>query len=301
MERLESCVEGRKTGEKMPETTRFDLGGGGMPGMPNLRGAGKRVLQLVALVLAVILLMASTTSIPTGNVGVLTLFGRVTGDVLPEGIHLINPLKSVEKLSVQTQSVKESANVPSNEGLILALDTSLLFRLDKTKAAYVYQTVGDNYAEKIVEPTLRAAIRASTSAHSANALYTNARELVQQQIQDELKAQLAPRGVIVENVLLRDVQLPAMLKGSIEAKQQAEQDALRMSFILQKEKQEAERKRIEAQGIADFQKIVATGISPQLLEWKGIEATEKLATSANAKVVIIGNPKNGLPLVLEPK
>ena len=285
----------------MPTTTRFELDGGGLPSMPNLRGTGKRILQLAILVVLIIVVLASTTSIPTGNVGVLTLFGRVTGETLPEGIHLVNPLKSVQKLSVQTQSVKESANVPSNEGLILALDTSLLFRLDKDKAAFVYQTVGDNYAEKIVEPTLRAAIRASTSAHSANALYTNARELVQQQIQDELKTQLAPRGVIVENVLLRDVQLPAMLKGSIEAKQQAEQDALRMSFILQKEKQEAERKRIEAQGIADFQKIVATGISPQLLEWKGIEATEKLATSANAKVVIIGNPKNGLPLVLEPK
>jgi len=284
----------------MPTTTRFDLGGEGLPSI-NLGGAGKRILQLAILVLVIILLMASTTSIPTGNVGVLTLFGRVTGETLPEGIHLVNPLKSVQKLSIQTQSVKESANVPSNEGLILALDTSLLFRLDKNKAAFVYQTVGDNYAEKIVEPTLRAAIRASTSAHTANALYTNARELVQQQIQDELTAQLAPRGVIVENVLLRDVQLPAMLKGSIEAKQQAEQDALRMSFILQKEKQEAERKRIEAQGIADFQRIVATGISPQLLEWKGIEATEKLATSSNAKVVIIGNPKNGLPLVLEPK
>jgi regulator of protease activity HflC (stomatin/prohibitin superfamily) len=289
-----------KTEGEMPTTTRFDLGGEGLPRI-NLGGAGKRILQLAILVLVIILLMASTTSIPTGNVGVLTLFGRVTGETLPEGIHLVNPLKSVQKLSIQTQSVKESANVPSNEGLILALDTSLLFRLDKNKAAFVYQTVGDNYAEKIVEPTLRAAIRASTSAHTANALYTNARELVQQQIQDELTAQLAPRGVIVENVLLRDVQLPAMLKGSIEAKQQAEQDALRMSFILQKEKQEAERKRIEAQGIADFQRIVATGISPQLLEWKGIEATEKLATSSNAKVVIIGNPKNGLPLVLEPK
>jgi prohibitin 1 len=284
----------------MPTTTRFDLGGG-MPSMPNLSGAGKRILQLGILVAVIIVLMASTTSIPTGNVGVLTLFGRVTGETLPEGIHLVNPLKSVQKLSVQTQSVKESANVPSNEGLILALDTSLLFRLDKNKAAFVYQTVGENYAEKIVEPTLRAAIRAATSAHTANALYTNARELVQQQIQDELKTQLEPRGVIVENVLLRDVQLPATLKSSIEAKQQAEQDALRMNFTLQKEKQEAERKRIEAQGIADFQKIVATGISPQLLEWKGIEATEKLATSANAKVVIIGNPKNGLPLVLEPK
>jgi len=102
-------------------------------------------------------------------------------------------------------------------------------------------------------------------------------------------------------VLLRDVQLPSMLKSSIEAKQQAEQDALRMNFILQKEKQEAERKRIEAQGIADFQKIVAQGISPQLLEWKGIEATEKLATSSNSKVVVVGNSKNGLPLVLGPQ
>ena len=272
---------------------------GPLPGMPNFRSGG--FLRILVAVIVVLLLLWSVTSIPTGNVGVLTLFGRVTGETLSEGIHLINPLKSVQKLTVQTQSVKESANVPSNEGLILSLDTSLLFHLDRAKAAFVYQTIGDNYAEKIVEPTLRSAVRAATSAHTANSLYTNARELVQQQIQDELTAQLAPRGVVVENVLLRDVQLPAMLKSSIEAKQQAEQDALRMSFILQKEKQEAERKRIEAQGIADFQKIVAQGISAQLLEWKGIEATEKLAQSNNTKVIVIGNPKNGLPLVLEPK
>lgn len=282
------------------ETKGFDLGGS-MPRMPSLGSFASKFLTILGLIVLVILFFSSVVSIPTGNVGVLTLFGRVTGEALGEGIHLINPLKSVQRLSIQTQSVKESANVPSNEGLILALDTSLLFHLDRMKATEVFQKVGSDYAEKIVEPTLRAAIRASTSAHTANALYTNARELVQLQIQDELKAQLAPRGVIVENVLLRDVQLPAMLKGSIEAKQQAEQDALRMSFILQKEKQEAERKRIEAQGIADFQKIVAQGISPQLLEWKGIEATEKLAASPNAKIVVVGNPKNGLPLILGPQ
>src|ERR1041385_4506188 len=285
----------------MTNTGRTIDMGDAMNSIPGFRGFKSNFLRFLALIVLLILLFASTTSIPTGHVGVLTLFGRVTGDVLGEGIHIINPLKSVQKLSVQTQSVKESANVPSNEGLILALDTSLLFRLDRNKAAQVFQTVGEDYAAKIVEPTLRAAIRASTSSHTANALYTNARELVQQQIQDELTTQLAARGMIVEAVLLRDVQLPAMLKGSIEAKQQAEQDALRMSFILQKEKQEAERKRIEAQGIADFQKIVAQGISPQLLEWKGIEATEKLALSTNSKVIVIGNPKNGLPLVLEPK
>ena len=278
----------------------FDLGGN-MPAMPSLGGFASKFLRGLGLVLLIILLFASVVSVPTGHVGVLTLFGKVTGETLGEGIHVINPLKSVQRLSIQTQSVKESASVPSNEGLILALDTSLLFHLDRSKAAEVYQKVGANYAEKIVEPTLRAAIRAATSAHTANALYTNARELVQQQIQEELIAQLAPRGVIIENVLLRDVQLPAMLKSSIEAKQQAEQDALRMSFILQKEKQEAERKRIEAQGIADFQKIVAQGISPQLLEWKGIEATEKLATSSNSKVVVVGNTKNGLPVILGPQ
>src|SRR5205807_852768 len=129
---------------KMPTTTRFDLGGEGLPRM-NLSGAGRRILQLAILVLVIIFLMSSTTSIPTGNVGVLTLFGKVTGETLQEGIHLLNPLKSVQKLSIQTQSVKESANVPSNEGLILALDTSLLFHLDKNMAAQVYQSIGENY------------------------------------------------------------------------------------------------------------------------------------------------------------
>jgi len=261
-------------------------------------------LARIALVVVVlILLWISVTFVPIGQIGVLSIFGKVTGEVLPSGVHFINPIKSVDKLSIQTQSVKETANVPSNEGLIMALDSSLLFRLDIAKAPQVLQTIGneDKYITNVIEPMLRSAIRSATSAHTANALYTSARDLVAKQIQDELVVELGARGFIVENVLLRDVQLPALLKNSIEAKQQAEQDALRMSFILQKEKQEAERKRIEAQGISDFQKIVAQGISPQLLEWKGIEATEKLATSANAKVVVIGNSKTGLPLILDTK
>jgi len=282
----------------MPNTT-INLGVGG--NLPSMRGSGSKFLVFLGAIFAFIFLFSCVVSVPTGHVGVLTLFGRVTGEALDEGIHVINPLKSVKKLSIQTQSLKESANVPSNEGLILALDTSLLFHLDHNKAADAYQKLGPRYLETVVEPTLRAAIRAATSSHTANALYTNARELVQQQIKDQLTAELGPRGFVIEDVLLRDVQLPALLKGSIEAKQQAEQDALRMSFVLQKEKQEAERKRIEAQGIADFQKIVAQGISPQLLEWKGIEATEKLAMSSNAKIVVVGNAKNGLPLVLGPQ
>ena len=261
----------------------------------------RRAVFFLVAILILILVWSSVAYVPAGHVGVLTLFGRVTGDVLQEGTHFVNPFKINNTMSVRTQELKETASVPSDEGLVMTLDTSLLFRLSPEKAAEVFRTIGPNYVMVVVEPNLRSTIRAVTSQHSANALYTGAREEVAQQINSELVQQLGARGVEVQSVLLRDIQLPQMLKGSIEAKQQAEQDSLRMAFILQKEKQEADRKRIEAQGIRDFQTTVAQGISQQLLEWKGIEATERLAGSTNAKVVIIGNSKNGLPLVLEPK
>lgn len=254
-------------------------------------------LGIVAFVL-VILLFASVARVESGNVGVLTLFGRVTGEVLPEGIHLVNPFKANNEMSIRTQEIKESASVPSSEGLVMNLDTSLIFHVDPAKASDVYQKIGPNYQTVLIEPNLRAAIREATASHSANALYTGEREMVAKQIFDQLASLLGQRGFIVESILLRDIQLPATLKSSIESKQQAEQEALAMSFRLQKETQEAQRKRIEAQGIRDFQQIVAQGISPQLLEWKGIEATESLAKSPNSKVVVIGNSKNGLPLIL---
>ncbi len=263
---------------------------------------GKSILggigAIVGAFVLLILLWASIAYVPAGHVGVLTLFGRVTGEVLPEGTHLVNPFKVNSKLSVRTLEIKETASVPSNEGLIITLDTSLLFHLSPGKAADVYRSIGPTYVDVVVEPNLRAAIREVTASHSANALYSGEREKVAQEIFSQLTQKLEPRGMVVENVLLRDIQLPAALKQSIEVKQQAEQESLAMSFRLQKEKQEAERKRIEAGGIRDFQQIVAQGISPALLEWKGIEATQKLADSNNAKVVIIGSGKNGLPIIL---
>jgi regulator of protease activity HflC (stomatin/prohibitin superfamily) len=258
-----------------------------------------RLLGLgVAGFLVVIFLFSAVTRVDSGAVGVLTLFGRVTGEVLPEGIHLINPLKTNHELSVRTQEMKETASVPSSEGLVMNLDTSLIYHLDPDKAADVYQKIGPNYVEVLIEPNLRSAIREATASHSANALYSGEREMVAKQIVAQLTNLLGQRGILVESILLRDIQLPNTLKASIESKQQAEQEALAMNFRLQKEKQEAERKRIEAAGIRDFQQIVAQGISSQLLEWKGIEATENLAKSPNAKVVVIGSGKNGLPLIL---
>lgn len=266
-----------------------DVGGG-----TALRLVG---LAVVAL-LIVIFLFSAVTRVDSGAVGVLTLFGRVTGEVLPEGLHLINPFKTNHETSIRTQEVKETASVPSSEGLVMNLDTSLIYHLNPEKAAEVFQKIGPNYVEVLVEPNLRAAIREATASHTANALYTGEREMVAKQIFTQLANLLGQRGFIVESVLLRDIQLPSTLKASIESKQQAEQEALAMNFRLQKEKQEAERKRIEAAGIRDFQQIVAQGISAQLLEWKGIEATENLAKSPNAKVVVIGSGKNGLPLIL---
>jgi prohibitin 1 len=263
---------------------------------------GSGLLRLIGLgilgFVLVVLFFSAVTRVGTGHVGVLTLFGRVTGETLGEGIHLINPLKTNNELSIQTQTIKESANVPSSEGLMMNLDTSLIYHLNPDRAAEVFQKIGGDYENVVVEPTLRAAIREATASHTANALYTGEREMVAKQVYDQLTSQLNQRGLTVENVLLRDIQLPATLKAAIEAKQQAEQESLAMNFRLQKETQEAQRKRIEAAGVRDFQQIVAQGITPSLLEWKGIEATETLAKSPNTKVVVIGNPKNGLPLIL---
>jgi regulator of protease activity HflC (stomatin/prohibitin superfamily) len=274
-----------------PARGRIIEGGGGL-------GLFRLVALGVAAFLLVILMFSSVTRVGTGHVGVLTLFGRVTGETLGEGIHLINPLKTNNEMSIQTQTIKESANVPSSEGLMMSLDTSLIYHLNPDRSAEVFQKIGADYENVVVEPTLRAAIREATASHTANALYTGEREMVAKQIYDQLVSELNKRGLTVENVLLRDIQLPATLKAAIEAKQQAEQESLAMNFRLQKETQEAQRKRIEAAGVRDFQQIVAQGITPSLLEWKGIEATENLAKSANSKVVVIGNNKNGLPLIL---
>lgn len=255
------------------------------------------LLGAIATILA-ITLSCTVRTVETGHVGVVTLFGAITGEQLAEGIHLVNPLKRVAELSIRTQENKEHAEVPSSEGLIIALDASLLHRLDPDRAAEVFQKVGPSYRDVLVSPNFRSVMRAVTAAHAANALYSEAREQVAQQMVEQLKRVLEPRGILVDSVLLRDIRLPDTLKQAIEAKQQAEQDAQRMQFVLQKEKQEAERKRIEAQGVSDFQRIVTQGISEQLLEWKGIEATEKLVGSPNSKIVIIGNPKNGLPLII---
>jgi prohibitin 1 len=257
---------------------------------------------LVASVFAAVAILQCFTQIPAGHVGVVDFFGIVSETTLPSGINVVNPMASVVKFSIQTQEQKETMQVLSREGLTIGLEVSALYRLNPDSAARVYKTVaGGDYETIILIPQFRSICRAVTASFQASALYSTERERLGASIQEELAKTVAPRGVTIENTPIRNVALPVQLTEAIEQKQKADQESQRMEFILTKEKQEADRKRIEAKGIADFQTIVAAGISENLLRWKGIEATEKLASSQNTKVVIVGAGKDGLPIILDTK
>jgi prohibitin 1 len=253
-----------------------------------------RWIIVVPVILAAIL-FSMVKIVPPGYVGILVLFGKIQGSV-SEGLHLVNPLVSMELMNVRTQEVFEHAEAPSKEGLNIVLEVSCLYHLNPAEAVRVYRQMGLNYREIVVKPQFRSAIRGVTVRHDAKDLYTSSREMIAKEIFEGLATDLNQRGIEVETILLRRIQLPASVVEAINSKLAAEQEAQRMKFVLEKEKQEAERKRIEAQGIQNFQHIVSQGISDQLLRWKGIEATSRLAESANSKVVIIGG-RDGLPLI----
>jgi regulator of protease activity HflC (stomatin/prohibitin superfamily) len=258
-------------------------------------------MRSVAMVGAIIFaLIQCFTVIPAGHVGVVDFLGNVKETTLKSGVNFVNPLAKIIKFSIKTQEVKENMPVPSKEGLNVALEISILFHLDPEKASSIYKTVGENYVDIILVPQFRSVVRGVTAMYEAKALYTSEREMLSQMIKGELDKQVAPRGFIVETTPLRSIGLPSDLTKAIEEKLRAEQESQRMQFVLVKEKQESERKQIEAAGIAAFQTIVAKGISEQLLRWKGIEATEKLANSTNTKVIIVGG-KDGLPLIMDTK
>merc|ERR1712086_268264 len=253
---------------------------------------------MVCLVLSAAALLLSIKVVPPANVGVVVTLGSVSEDTLPSGVHLVNPLASAITFSLKTQLLEQANFVPTKEGLTVELDTALLFHVDPKQVRELYLKLGENYMKTVVEPELASAVRGLTSEAEASALYTSGRAEMQAKLQKELTEALTPRGLLVETVLLKAVKLPDLLKHSIEQKVSAEQDSERMAFVIAKEKQEAERKAIEAKGIADYQLIVSDGVTPELLQWKGIEATREIAVSTNAKVVLVGNSKDSMPVIL---
>jgi len=278
---------------------------------PNNRFGG--TIRIVGTIIIVLGVMSSAFKIiEPGKVGVQTLFGKVEDNVLESGLHVINPLCEVTTFSIQTENYTMSAKsnegavegddaikVLSSDGLEVTIDLSVLYRVNASKAPFILQNIGADYESKIVRPVTRTAIRDNAVSYAAVDLYSTKRQEFQYKINKTISDNFAKNGLEVQQVLIRNVTLPATVRASIESKIQAEQDAQKMQFVLQKERQEADRKRVEAQGIADYQKILSTGLSDKQLQYETIKAQKEIALSPNTKVIIIGGKGN--PIMLSDK
>jgi regulator of protease activity HflC (stomatin/prohibitin superfamily) len=264
-----------------------------------------------------VLLLGVSTSmfkqINAGKVGVQSLYGSVKPDILESGLHLINPLLDVTVFDIQTQNYTMSAvhgegdlsgddaiRVLSNDGLEVVIDLTVLYRVLPQDAPKILKEIGENYSDKIVRPITRTRIRDNAVFYDAVALYSTKRKEFQLRIFKSIEADFKARGLVLEDLLIRNINLPQSVKKTIESKINAEQDAQKMTFVLQKEKQEAERKRVEAQGIADYQRIIATGLSDKQLQYEQIKAQKELANSPNTKIIFM-NGKGSAPIILSDK
>ncbi len=250
--------------------------------------------------------------IDAGKVGVKSLYGNVQPDVLESGLHIINPLLDITIFDVQTQNYTMSAihnegaqegddaiRVLSNDGLEVVIDLTVLYKVLPTEAPKILKGIGENYTDKIVRPVTRTRIRDNAVYYDAVALYSTKRNEFQQRIFKSIEDDFKKRGLVLEQLLIRNINLPTSVKKTIESKINAEQDAQKMTFVLQKEKQEAERKRVEAQGIADYQRIISSGLTDKQLQYEQIKAQKEIATSSNAKIIFMG--KGSAPVILSDK
>jgi len=272
-----------------------------------------RALRLGGLALAVIgLLTASIKQIDAGQIGVKSLFGKVDNDILTSGLNIVNPLVEVKIVDIKTQNYTMSGvhdegdkagddaiRVLTADGLEVVIDLTVLYRVISQEAPNIVKETGLDYRDKIVRPLTRTKIRDNAVYFTAIDLYSTKRDLFQGRIFKSIEEDFKKRGLVLEQLLVRNITLPNTVKGSIEEKIKAEQDAQKMEFVLQKEKQEAERKRVEAQGIADYQRIISSGLGDKQLQYEQIQVMKGLITSPNAKVIIMGGGKT--PVILDTK
>lgn len=266
-----------------------------------MRHKALRFVPVLVILLLALTLGGCGTGIPSGHRGVFfSTFGDGTefGKVYDEGFNFHMPWNKMFVYQVQVQERKESLNLLSSDGATIKMDVSILFRPVADKLDSLQVMIGPDYYDVAVAPNVRGIARGIAGRYVPEEIYSTKREELSSGILRELQDQMAPRFVIVENVLIRDVFIPDKISEAINFKLTAAQEAQKMEFTIQTERLEADRKRIEAQGIADFQKIVSAGITPAMLKWKGIEATQKIAESPNTKIILVGNDANNLPLIL---
>ncbi len=245
----------------------------------------KRSIHLLTLV--ALTGLSSCTVVRQGEVGVKRTLGKIKAQTLPEGVQGFNPLLTrIIKIPTRTVNLEVRAPLPSKEGLTVQSDISILYRVEGSYAPKIVEQIGPDYAEVIILPVFRSAVTDVSSRYFAKDMHTGQRADIERSIRDVMMAQLKDRGFVIESVLLKSIALPAGLTKAIEEKLAAEQDAQRMQFVLDKERQEAQRRVIEAEGTRDAQKIISEGLTPMLIRFKTIEAFNQLATSPNSKIII---------------
>jgi regulator of protease activity HflC (stomatin/prohibitin superfamily) len=278
--------------------------------VPYMRDNKSKVLTAAGLIFLLLILFASVKQVEPGMVGVKKLFGKVSNNILESGLNIINPLVKVVMFDIRTENYTMSAvhdegavrgddaiRVLSADGLEVIVDLTVLYKVIPSEAPRVLKEIGTDYRNVLVRPICRTGIRNNAVYYDAVSLYSTKRDEFQNRIFSAIESNFKERGLMLEQLLIRNITLPESVKAAIESKINAEQEAQKMTFVLQKERQEAERKRVEAQGIADYQKILSSGLSDRLLQYEMIKA---ITNSPNAKLIIMTNEK-GLPIMVDTK
>jgi len=276
----------------------------------NLKRFGSPARIIGLAIIAIGIMITCIIQIDAGEVGVKKLFGKVQDDVLTSGLHFINPLVNVEHMDVKTRNYTMSGvhdegqkagddaiRVLTADGLEVTIDLSVLYRVIPTAAPKLLRETGIDYIDKVVRPVSRTRIRDNAVYYEAVSLYSTKRDEFQQRIFKSIEHDFNVRGLLLEQLLVRNITLPESVKATIEQKINAEQDAQKMQFVLQKERQEAERKRVEAQGIADYQRIISESLTDRQLQYETIKAQLEIAKSPNTKIIVMG--KGNAPLILD--
>jgi regulator of protease activity HflC (stomatin/prohibitin superfamily) len=277
-----------------------------------MQNFGKPIKIIGVVLIGIGILNSCFKQIDAGQIGVKSLFGKIEDDILMSGLNFVNPLVEVKTIDTKTQNYTMSGihdegqkagddaiRVLTADGLEVTIDLTVLYRVVPSEAPRLLRETGLDYNDKIVRPLTRTKIRDNAVYYDAVALYSSKRDTFQIRIFNSIEKDFKSRGLILEQLLVRNITLPTSVKASIESKINAEQDAQKMQFVLQKEKQEAERKRVEAQGIADYQRIISTGLSDKQLQYESIKANLELAKSNNAKIIVLGKGNN--PMIIDGK
>lgn len=256
-----------------------------------------RVFNKIVAFIVLCTFIVGCATVRQGEVGVKRTFGKYADKPYTEGLKFYNPLTSkIERISVRTENLEVALMIPSKEGLNIRSEVSILYHVESKKAPYILRNIGPYYEESVILPVFRSAVADVSARFFAKDMHTGERSTIEKEIKDHMDNTLDGKGINIESVLLKSIQLPPSLSKAIEAKLEAEQQAQRMEFILDQAKREADQKRIEAEGIRDAQKIIAEGLSPQILQFKSIEAFLQLASSPNAKIIVTDGD---LPMLLD--